>query len=46
MVPTIIRSFHNFASAEQALSPEFTDFVNQFALVVVDKYHFIGSQNG
>ena len=44
MVPTIIRSCYYFASAEQVLSPEFTDFLNQFALVVVDKYQFIDSQ--
>ena len=45
-MPAIIRSFYNFACAEQALSPEFTDLRNQFALVVVDKYHFIDSQKG
>ena len=43
---TIIRSFFNFASAEQAPSLEFTDFLNQFVLVVVDKYHLIDSQKG
>ena len=38
LVPTNIRSFYNFGAAERALSPEFTDFLSQFALVVVDKY--------
>ena len=37
LVPTIIRSFYNFTSDERAPLPEFTDFLNQFPLVVVDK---------
>ena len=46
LVPTIIRSFYNFASPEQAVSLEFTDLLDKFALAVVDEYHFIDSQNG
>ena len=42
VVPTIVKSFYNFASAVKSLSPEFTDLlmINEFALVVVDEYHF------